>query len=213
MSKLKPRERDAIVQALRAGVVPRLGLRHIQVGRAREIEEILRDMDRIAGGGASIRFIIGDYGSGKTFFMNLARLVALEKGMVVMFADLAPDRRLHATAGQARNLYAEMARNLATRTKPDGGALASVVERFVSQAHQEADDRDLSTTAVIREKLAHFEELTGGFDFAQVIRRYWEGHEAGDEDLKSAALRWLRGILIAGVGAAAVTIVRHYTGW
>ncbi|HRM75865.1 MAG TPA: DUF2791 family P-loop domain-containing protein, partial [Paracoccus sp. (in: a-proteobacteria)] len=119
--------------------------------------------------------------------------VALEKGMVVMFADLAPDRRLHATAGQARNLYAEMARNLATRTKPDGGALASVVERFVSQAHQEADDRDLSTTAVIREKLAHFEELTGGFDFAQVIRRYWEGHEAGDEDLKSAALRWLRG--------------------
>ena len=156
MSKLKPRERDAIVQALRAGVVPRLGLRHIQVGRAREIEEILRDMDRIAGGGASIRFIIGDYGSGKTFFMNLARLVALEKGMVVMFADLAPDRRLHATAGQARNLYAEMARNLATRTKPDGGALASVVERFVSQAHQEADDRDLSTTAVIREKLAHF---------------------------------------------------------
>ena len=193
MSKLKPRERDAIVQALRAGVVPRLGLRHIQVGRAREIEEILRDMDRIAGGGASIRFIIGDYGSGKTVFMNLARLVALEKGMVVMFADLAPDRRLHATAGQARNLYAEMARNLATRTKPDGGALASVVERFVSQAHQEADDRDLSTTAVIREKLAHFEELTGGFDFAQVIRRYWEGHEAGDEDLKSAALRWLRG--------------------
>lgn len=193
MSKLKPRERDAIVQALRAGVVPRLGLRHIQVGRAREIEEILRDMDRIAGGGASIRFIIGDYGSGKTFFMNLARLVALEKGMVVMFADLAPDRRLHATAGQARNLYAEMARNLATRTKPDGGALASVVERFVSQAHQEADDRDLSTTSVIREKLAHFEELTGGFDFAQVIRRYWEGHEAGDEDLKSAALRWLRG--------------------
>jgi len=193
MSKLKPRERDAIVQALRAGVVPRLGLRHIQVGRAREIEEILRDMDRIAGGGASIRFIIGDYGSGKTFFMNLARLVALEKGMVVMFADLAPDRRLHATAGQARNLYAEMARNLATRTKPDGGALASVVERFVSQAHQEADDRDLPTTSVIREKLAHFEELTGGFDFAQVIRRYWEGHEAGDEDLKSAALRWLRG--------------------
>lgn len=193
MSRLKPRERDAIVQALRAGVVPRLGLRHLQVGRAREIEEILRDMDRIAGGGASIRFIIGDYGSGKTFFMNLARLVALEKGMVVMFADLAPDRRLHATAGQARNLYAEMARNLATRTKPDGGALASVVERFVSQAHQEADDHDLPTTAVIRAKLAHFEELTGGFDFAQVIRRYWEGHEAGDEDLKSAALRWLRG--------------------
>lgn len=193
MSKLKPRERDAIVQALRAGVVPKLGLRHIQVGRVREIEELVKDMDRIADGGAAIRFIIGEYGSGKTFFMNLIRLVALEKGLVVMFADLAPDRRVHATGGQARGLYAEMARNLSTRTKPDGGALASVVERFVSQAQRDAEDRDLPTGTVIRERLGHFEEMTGGFEFAEVVRRYWEGHETGDDDLKSAALRWLRG--------------------
>lgn len=193
MSRLKPRERDAIVQALRAGVVPKLGLRHIQVGRVREIEELVKDMDRIADGGSAIRFVIGEYGSGKTFFMNLIRLVALEKGLVVMFADLAPDRRLHATGGQARGLYAEMARNLSTRTKPDGGALASVVERFVSQADRAAETRDMPTGAVIRERLGHFEELTGGFEFAEVIRRYWEGHETGDENLKSAALRWLRG--------------------
>ena len=193
MSKLKPRERDAIVQALRAGVVPKRGLRHIQVGRAREIEELVKDMDRIADGGSAIRFIIGEYGSGKTFFMNLIRLVALEKGLVVMFADLAPDRRIHATGGQARGLYAEMARNLATRTKPDGGALANVVERFVSQAQHDAEANDRATADIIRQRLAHFEELTGGFDFAQVIRRYWEGHETGDEELKSAAIRWLRG--------------------
>jgi hypothetical protein len=193
MSRLKPRERDAIVQALRAGVVPKLGLRHIQVGRAREIEELVKDMDRIADGGSAIRFIIGEYGSGKTFFMNLIRLVALEKGLVVMFADLAPDRRIHASGGQARGLYAEMARNLSTRTKPDGGALANVVERFVSQAQQDAEAKDLPPGEVIRQRLAHFEELTGGFDFAQVIRRYWEGHETGDDELKSAAIRWLRG--------------------
>ena len=193
MSRLKPRERDAIVQALRAGVVPKLGLRHIQVGRAREIEELVKDMDRIADGGSAIRFVIGEYGSGKTFFMNLIRLVALEKGLVVMFADLAPDRRIHATGGQARGLYAEMARNLATRTKPDGGALANVVERFVSQAQQDAEAGGQSTVEVIRHRLAHFEELTGGFDFAQVIRRYWEAHETDDEELKSAAIRWLRG--------------------
>jgi hypothetical protein len=193
MSKLKPRERDAIVQALRAGVVPKLGLRHLQVGRAKEIEELVKDMDRIADGGSAIRFIIGEYGSGKTFFMNLIRLIALEKGLVVMFADLAPDRRMHATGGQARGLYAEMARNLSTRSKPDGGALSSVVERFVSQVQQEAEAKDQLTGSVIRERLSHFEEMTGGFDFAEVIRRYWEGHESGDEDLKSAALRWLRG--------------------
>lgn len=193
MSKLKPRERDAIVQALRAGVVPKLGLRHIQVGRVREIEELVKDMDRIADGGAAIRFIIGEYGSGKTFFMNLIRLIALEKGMVVMFADLAPDRRIHASGGQARGLYAEMARNLSTRTKPDGGAMASVVERFVSQAHRDAEAEGKATGSVIRKRLAHFEELTGGFEFSEVIRRYWEGHETGNDELTSAALRWLRG--------------------
>jgi hypothetical protein len=193
MSKLKPRERDSIIQALRAGVVPRHGLRHIQVGRAREIEELVKDIDRIADGGSAIRFIIGEYGSGKTFFMNLIRLIALEKGLVVMFADLAPDRRIYATGGQAQALYAEMAKNLSTRTKSSGGALASVVERFVTNAHREASTNDQHTSNVIREKLGYFEEMAGGYDFSEVIRRYWEAHENSDDELKSAALRWLRG--------------------
>lgn len=190
--RIKPRERDTIVQALRAGVVPKLGLRHIQVGRAREIEELVRDIDRIGEGGASIRFVIGEYGSGKTFFLNLLRLIALEKGMVVLSADLAPDRRLHATGGQARSLYAEMTRNASTRSKPEGGAMASIVERFASQAVRAAEASDREPGEVIREKLAKLEELTGGYDVATVITRYWEGFEAGDEELKSSALRWLR---------------------
>ena len=190
--RIKRRERDTIIQALRAGVVPRLGLQHIQVGRAREIEELVRDIERIGEGGAAIRFVIGEYGSGKTFFLNLIRLVALEKGMVVLSADMAPDRRLHATGGQARSLYAEMTRNASTRTKPDGGAMASIVERFASQAVRAAETADREPGEVIREKLAHLEELTGGYDFATVVSRYWEGFETGDEELKSAALRWLR---------------------
>ncbi|WP_316862860.1 ATP-binding protein [uncultured Cohaesibacter sp.] len=190
---IKRRERDTIIQALRAGVVPKLGLQHIQVGRAAEIAELVKDIDRISEGGAAIRFIIGDYGSGKTFFLNLVRLIALEKGLVVMSADLAPDRRLHASGGQARGLYAEMARNLSTRTKPEGGAMASVVERFVSQANREAEEKDCPTGEVIRSRLEYFEEMTGGFEFAQVVHRYWDAFEAGDDDLKSSCLRWLRG--------------------
>ena len=189
---IKRRDRDTIIQALRAGVVPKLGLQHIQVGRAREIEELVRDIDRIGEGGAAIRFIIGDYGSGKTFFLNLFRLVALEKGMVVLSADLAPGRRLHATGGQARSLYAEMSRNTSTRTKPGGGAMASVVERFASQAVRTAATSDRKPEEVIREKLSHLEDLTGGYDFVTVVNRYWEGFETGDEALKSAASRWLR---------------------
>ncbi len=190
--RIRPRERDTIVQALRAGVVPKLGLQHIQVGRTREIEELVRDIERMREGGATIRFVIGEYGSGKTFFLNLIRLIAIEKGMVVLSADLAPDRRLHATGGQARSLYAEMTRNTSTRSKPNGGALASIVERFAGQAARAAEVGDREPGEVIRERLAHVEELTGGYDFAAVITRYWEGFEVGDEDLKSAALRWLR---------------------
>lgn len=189
--KIRRRDRDAIIQALRAGVVPRLGLRHLQVGRAREIEEMLRDIERIQEGGSCIRFVIGEYGSGKTFFLNLVRLIALEKGLVAMSADLAPDRRLYATQGQARSLFAEMARNLSTRTKPAGGALPSVVERFVSSAAREAGGGG-DVGAVIRARLAHFEEYVGGYDFATVLGRYWQAHDTGNEQLKSDALRWLR---------------------
>ena len=205
---IKRRDRDTILQALRAGVVPRLGLQHVQVGRARETRELVRDIDRIGQGGAAIRFVIGDYGSGKTFFLNLIRLVALEKGLVVMSADLAPDRRIHATGGQARGLYAEMARNLSTRTKPDGGAMASVVERFVSQAARQAEAQGRNPGEVIREKLAHLEELTDGYDFATVIARYWQGHESGNDDLKSAALRWLRAEYTTRTDAKAALGVR-----
>ena len=130
---VKPRERDAILQSLRAGVVPRVGLRHLQVGRLDEVAAVLNDLERIEQGGASIRFIIGRYGAGKSFFLNLARAVALERKFVVAQADITLERRLHGSTGQARNLYAELMRNLTTRAKPDGGALAGVVERWVTE--------------------------------------------------------------------------------
>ena len=192
-SRIRTRERDTIIQALRAGVVPKVGLQHIQVGRARETEELVRDIERIGEGGSAIRFVIGEYGSGKTFFLNLVRLVAMEKGLVVLSADITPDRRLHGTGGQARSLYAELARNTSTRTRPDGGAMAPVVERFATQAIREAEKNGQQTGDVIRDKLAHLQEMTGGYDFATVIARYWEGFDNGNEDLKTAALRWLRG--------------------
>ena len=192
-SRIRTRERDTIIQALRAGVVPKVGLQHIQVGRARETEELVRDIERTGEGGSAIRFVIGEYGSGKTFFLNLVRLVAMEKGLVVLSADITPDRRLHGTGGQARSLYAELARNTSTRTRPDGGAMAPVVERFATQAISEAEKNGQETGDVIRDKLVHLQEMTGGYDFATVIARYWEGFDNGNEDLKTAALRWLRG--------------------
>jgi hypothetical protein len=191
--RLRPRDRDAIIQSLRAGVTPRTGLQHIQVGRAREVEALLRDIEAIAHGGSAIRFIIGEFGSGKSFFLQLIRTIALEKGLVTLHADLAPDRRLHATGGQARSLYAELLRNTATRTRPDGNALGSVVERFITEARKRAEAKDESVREIIDEQLQHLSELVGGYDFAQVIAAYWRGFENGREQLKADAIRWLRG--------------------
>lgn len=190
---IKPRDRDIILQALAAGVVPRTGLRHIQVGRVDEVKAMIRDIDRIADGGSAIRFIIGEYGAGKTFFLNLIRLIALERKCVTLHADLAPDRRIHATAGQARGLYAEAVRNMATRTKSQGGALASVVERFVTECVKDGEHRILPVEKVIDERLENLQEHVGGYDYAAVLKAYWRGSEEGDKLLKAAALRWLRG--------------------
>ena len=191
--RIRPRDRDAILQSLRAGVVPRRGFQHVQVGRADEVQALLRDLERIRDGGSAIRFIIGEYGSGKTFFLFLIRSIALEQGLVTAHGDLAPDRRLHATGGQARALYAEMMVNLATRTKPEGGALGSVVERFVTTALQEAREAGQGVEAVIHERLQVLSEMPGGYDFAEVVAAYWRGHAGGDDQLQSDAVRWLRG--------------------
>ena len=191
--RLRPRERDAIIQSLRAGVTPRTGLQHIQVGRVREVEALLKDIERIADGGSAFRLIIGEFGSGKSFFLQLIRSIALEKGLVTVHADLSPDRRLHASGGQARNLYAELMRNLSTRTKPDGNALSSVVERFITEARRAADASMVTVDSVIADRLRHLSELVGGYDFARVIASYWKGYEQNNEQLKSDVIRWLRG--------------------
>ncbi len=190
---IKAKDRDMVIQSLQAGVVPRKGQHLIQVGRVEEIKAVIRDLDRMAEGGSAIRFVIGEYGSGKTFFLSLVRSIALEKKLVTAHADLTPDRRLHATGGQARSLYAELMQNLATRTKPEGGALPSIVERFVTSAVSEGRDRNINPEAVIRERLEHLSEMVGGYDFAEVVAAYWKGHDNGDEHLKMNAIRWLRG--------------------
>jgi hypothetical protein len=193
MTPIRPKDRDAVLQSLRAGVVPRTALHLIQVGRAKEVESLLRDIERIADGGSGIRFVIGEYGSGKTFFLNLIRAVALEKKLVTVHADLTPDRRLQASGGQARSLYAELMRNISTRSKPDGGAMSSVVERFVAEALRRSRETNASPEDVIHERLQDLSEMTGGYDFAAVIAAYWRGHDSGNEQLKSDAVRWLRG--------------------
>ncbi len=191
-TRIRVRERDSIIQSLKAGVAPRAGIQHIQVGRVNEIEAINKDIDRISQGGSAFRLIIGEYGSGKTFFLSVIRAIALEKQLVSVNADLSPDRRIHASSGQARNLYSELMRNMATRNRPQGNALTAVVERFVNHAQHAATEAGVSVASVIDERLSSLTEHVGGFSFAKVIEAYWHGHENNDDELMANAIRWLR---------------------
>ncbi len=196
MGKLKQRERDAIIQSLSAGVVPRIGLEHIQVGRKNEVSAVLADLEKIQNDGAAIRFIIGRYGSGKSFFLNLCRIVALEKKFVVAQADISLERRLYSRENQARALYTELVHNFAVRAKPEGGALQGLIERWISDLDQRFKKEGKSNEEVLKhipQELKCLQEFVSGYDFATVLGKYFEGYQKSDDQLMSSAIRWLSG--------------------
>ncbi len=194
--KIKRRERESVLQSLQAGLVPRQGLHLIQVGRKQETEALLNDLARIRDGGSSFRLVVGRFGSGKSFFLNLIRHVALQQNLVVVQADFTMERRLQASGGEARALYSELMRNMATRAKPEGGALPSVCTKWISGLQQEivgtggvSGDVESRIMADLRD----LQDFVGGFEFAEVLRAYYRGTVNGNEMEKASALRWLRG--------------------
>ena len=186
---IKPKERETLIRSLSSGVVPRIGLQHIQVGRNEELRSFVHDIDTIAEGGTSFRLVIGEYGSGKTFFLSLVRSIALEKGLVTMQADLSPRKRLHGSDGQARLLLSELVSSLSTRTKQDGNALPNILDRFIEAVKAKNPG---SIERAIRDELSEIKDVSCGYSFAAVIMKYWEGYENDDDILKGNALRWLR---------------------
>lgn len=196
MIEIKRRERDAIIQSLQAGLVPRLGLHLIQVGRKLEVEAILMDLDRIEQGGAAFRIVIGRFGSGKSFFLNLIRNLALQKRLIVIQADMSMERRLQASGGEARALYSELVKNLATKSKPEGGALRNLCEGWISGVQyqvKQAGGSDDDVKKRISEDLKGLLDYVGGFEFVAVLTKYYEGYLTSNEVLQASALRWLRG--------------------
>jgi len=194
--KILTRERNAILTSLAAGVVPRVGLQHVQVGRKAEVKALLEDLSHIEEGGSAVRFVVGRFGAGKSFFLNLIQMVALERKFLVMRADITTQRRLYASNGEARALYTELTRNLSTRNRPDGGALKNVIERWISEIAQNIDPEGNDFLIVEQELSKRCQPLlehVGGFDFVEVLRAYYRGYIQNDESLQNAALKWLYG--------------------
>ncbi len=203
MPKLSPRISGSLLKALAAGVVPRIGLEHIAIGREKEIKALHQDLENIGVGGASFRIISGRYGSGKSFMLQLIRNQAMEQGFVVADADLSTEHRLSGTKNIALATYRELMKNIATKTNPSGGAIALILEKWLSsilnqvaQATNQRPGDDLFDQQVeikIREVVDNLEGLVHGFDFANVIITYWRGYREDNQEKKEAALRWLRG--------------------
>ena len=188
--------------SLKGGVVPRIGLPYITVGRKNEIEALLHDVEIIAEGGASFRFIVGRYGSGKSFLLQTIRNYVMDRGFIVADADLSPERRLQGTRGQGLATYRELIGNLATKTRPEGGALSLILDRWINNVQSEAVQEtgltpgDPALTAAVDKKIyavtASLRELVHGFEFARLVSIYYHAYLAGDDETKAKVIRWFR---------------------
>lgn len=197
------REAKTILTSLSAGVVPRTGLRHISVGRLSEVAALKSDLDHNREGGATVRFVIGRFGSGKSFLLQLMRTYALESKFVVADADFSPERRLFGSGDEAIATYRELMKNLSTQTRPDGNALPTIIERWISGIQTSvATESGLDhgspefvsqVKSRILSTLNDMQELIHGFDFGSVLAAYYQGYAENNEELKSSALRWMRG--------------------
>ncbi|KNZ42934.1 ATP-binding protein [Acetobacterium bakii] len=203
MAMVPKRIATTIMNALKGGVVPRVGLPYIAVGREIEIKALLHDIDIIEDGGASFRFIVGKYGSGKSFLLQTMRSYVMDKNFVVVDADLSPERRLVGTKGQGIATYKELMKNMSTKTRPDGGALPLILEKWISgiqtnvvtESKITAEDSGFNglVETKIYEVMNELEGMVHGFDFAKMISMYYKAYTQGDDETKAKVLRWFRG--------------------
>ncbi len=201
--KIPKRISSAVINSLKGGVVPRVGLAYITVGRKTEIDALLHDIDIVADGGASFRFITGKYGSGKSFLMQTLRNYVLDRNFVVMDADLSPERRLQGTKGQGLATYKELVQNISTKTKPEGGALTLILDRWINNIRTEVisesgvsfDDPKFSqlVEAKIFTVINALSELVNGFDFAKILGLYYRAFAEDNAEKKSQVIKWFRG--------------------
>lgn len=192
-----------VLNSLKGGVVPRIGLPYITVGRKNEIAALLHDVDIISEGGASFRFIVGKYGSGKSFLIQTLRNYVMDKGFIVVDADLSPERRLQGTRGQGLATYRELIRNLSTKTKPEGGALTLVLDRWINTVQSEAVQEsglsigDPALTKLVDQKIYAvtnaLSEMVHGFEFAILLSKYYHAYVEGEDETKMKVARWFRG--------------------
>lgn len=200
--KVPKRIAQTVLNSLKGGVVPRIGLPYITVGRKAEIEALLHDVDVIQEGGASFRFIVGRYGSGKSFLLQTIRNYVMDKKFVVVDGDLSPERRLQGSKGQGLATYRELIQNLSTKTRPEGGALTLILDRWINSVQTQVATEGINSDDPRFEKevdqkiygvISSLNELVHGFDFAKLLSMYYHAYMSGDDETKAKVIKWFRG--------------------
>jgi hypothetical protein len=201
-NKIPLRVANTLLNALKGGVVPRIGLGHITVGRKDEIDALLHDVETISIGGASFRFVVGKYGAGKSFLLQTIRNYSMDKGFVVADADLSPERRLVGNRGEGLATYRELMKNISIKTAPDGGALSVLLLKWINSLKFEVIQSNIGVSpgkinqlveSKIYEIIAELETIVHGFNFAKIISLYWRACLSEDDEMKSKVLKWMRG--------------------
>lgn len=205
IDNIKPKEATSIVNSLLGGVVPKIGVQHITVGRSEEIAAFVTALEDVKNGHSMVKFWIGDFGSGKSFMLHLLNTVALKQKFVVTNADFTPDNRLYSNDWKGVALYSAIMDNVAIQTKPEGGALPTLLEKWIEQVIvKTAEENNISSTSIRDEQylgliqkniMKTINDITevGGFDFGTVVMKYYEGYIKDDEQLRRNALKWLKG--------------------
>jgi hypothetical protein len=205
IDNIKPKEATSIINSLVSGVVPKIGVQHITVGRSEEITAFINSLEDVKNGHSLVKFWIGDFGSGKSFMLHLLNTVALKQKFVVANADFTPDNRLYSNDGKSVILYSAIMDNITIQTKPEGGALSTLLEKWIERViTKTAEENNISLIEIRNEQylgliqnsiLKTINEITevGGFDFGSVIVKYYEGYIKNDDFLRRSALKWLKG--------------------
>jgi hypothetical protein len=205
LENIKPKEATAIINSLIGGVVPKIGVQHITVGRSEEINAVVAALEDVKNGHSIVKFWIGDFGSGKSFMLHLLNTVALKQKFVIANADFTPDNRLYSNDGKGVALYSSIMDNISIQTKPEGGALPTLLEKWIEQIiTKTAEENKILLTEIRNEQyfkliqnniMKTINEITdvGGFDFGTVVMKYYEGYIKEDEQLRRNALKWLKG--------------------
>lgn len=182
---------ESIINALKNGNVPPEGVGEICVGRERELEEFDKIFSKVKDGAAVTRFLNGEFGSGKSFFLKLLEERALADNFVVAKVTLSRDVPFN----KFEVVYRSIVASLRCKT---GTSLEHIIEKWTTQlrmmALRETTDPYQQERIVIDNINNDLKEVRKhATTFAAAIENYYKLSARGDQETAKYAMAWLSG--------------------